>query len=127
MQPDSTVPLHIIYQDEDLLVLDKPAGLPVHPLRYDETGTLANGLVAQFPQQESLGDRPLMAGLVHRLDTDTSGLILAARSQEVFENLAGSFAAIRSARPIWRWCRAWWIRMEQSAPTWPTTAQITGA
>jgi 23S rRNA pseudouridine1911/1915/1917 synthase len=89
--PDPSVPLSILHEDADLIVLDKPAGIPVHPLRLDELGTLANGLVARHPELAELGDRPLMAALLHRIDTDTSGIVLAARSAGAYSHVRGQF------------------------------------
>jgi len=75
-QPES-IPLDIIYRDRELVVLDKPAGLVVHPAAGHSGGTLANALAALFPETRSVGDaeRP---GIVHRLDKDTSGLMVVA-------------------------------------------------
>lgn len=91
VRPDAAVPVTVIYADAELLAVDKPAGLPVHPLRLEEIGTLANGLVARHPEMAALGDRPLMAGLVHRIDTDTSGVVLAARTAAAFAALRDQF------------------------------------
>ncbi len=68
--------LDVIYEDDDLLVINKPAGLVVHPGAGNARGTLLNGLLAHAPQLESLP----RAGIVHRLDKDTSGLLLVAKS-----------------------------------------------
>jgi len=68
--------LDIVFEDADLLVINKPAGLVVHPGAGNATGTLMNGLLAHAPQQESLP----RAGIVHRLDKETSGLLLVAKS-----------------------------------------------
>jgi 23S rRNA pseudouridine1911/1915/1917 synthase len=75
-EPES-IPLSIVYRDEDLAVLDKPAGLVVHPAAGHQTGTLANALVAMFPQTRSVGAE-VRPGIVHRLDKDTSGLMVVA-------------------------------------------------
>jgi 23S rRNA pseudouridine1911/1915/1917 synthase len=83
--PDLVVPL--LHADEDLLVVDKPAGMPCHPLRPDERGTVANALVARFPELVRAGDVAREAGLVHRLDTATSGVLVFARRRESFEDL----------------------------------------
>ena len=93
VQPDPAVPVKLIFEDAHLLAADKPAGMPVHPLTSEERGTLMNGLVARYPELAALGDRPLMAGALHRIDTGTSGLVLAARTAEAFENLRAQFAA----------------------------------
>ena len=86
--PEPSLALALVYDDADLLAANKPAGQAVHPLDPDETGTLANALVARFPELAGVGDQPLLACIVHRIDTDTSGLVLAARS-------AASHAAMR--------------------------------
>lgn len=80
------LPLNILYQDEDVIVLDKPAGLVVHPSPGHPDHTLVNALLARFPELSSEGDsqRP---GIVHRLDKDTSGLMLVARNARARENL----------------------------------------
>ena len=71
-----------ILTDEALLAFNKPAGIAVQPLSSDERGTLMNGAVARFPELAALGDQPLMAGALHRIDTETSGLVLAARTAQ---------------------------------------------
>ena len=67
--------------------------MPVQPLKRSELGTLMNGVVVRHPECIPLGDRPLLAGAVHRIDADTSGLVLVARTAEAFEGLRGQFAA----------------------------------
>ena len=86
-------PLSVAFEDEALLAFDKPAGMPVQPLTCRETGTLMNAVVARYPECRGLGDQPLMAGALHRIDADTSGLVLVARTASAFENLRGQFAA----------------------------------
>jgi len=84
------IPLKILYADEDVVVLDKPAGLVVHPGAGNASGTLANALLYHFPETASAGpaDRP---GIVHRLDKDTSGVMVAARTAAAYESLVGQF------------------------------------
>jgi 23S rRNA pseudouridine1911/1915/1917 synthase len=87
--PDDSVPFAIAYEDEYLLVIDKPAGVVVHPAAGHRTGTLAqalSGVAAGGPD----GSR---AGIVHRLDRDTSGLMVVARSDEVHRRLTRLLAA----------------------------------
>ena len=91
--PDSSVRLREVFADDALLAYDKPSGIPVQPLKRSELGTLMNGVVARHPECTPLGDRPLMAGAIHRIDPDTSGLVLVARTAESFENLRAQFAA----------------------------------
>ena len=86
-------PLQVEFEDADLLAFDKPAGIPVQPLSCRETGTLMNAVVARYPECRTLGDSPLMAGALHRIDADTSGLVLVARNPSAFENLRAQFGA----------------------------------
>lgn len=82
-----------VFEDAALLAFDKPAGIPVQPLSHSETGTLMNAVVTRYPECIPLGDRPLMAGALHRIDADTSGLVLVARTAEAFEKLRAQFTA----------------------------------
>lgn len=91
VKPEPDLPLVVIHRDDALLVLDKPAGMPVHPLGPGETGTLANALVAREPALADIGDDPLFPSLAHRLDTDTSGLVVAARTAEAYTFLRDAF------------------------------------
>ncbi|MFC1935547.1 RluA family pseudouridine synthase [Chloroflexota bacterium] len=80
-------PLKIVYQDDQVVVVDKPAGLTVHPAPGHPHGTLVNALLARYPELEGVGDR-LRPGLVHRLDADTSGLMVIARTPLAHESLS---------------------------------------
>ncbi|MCS6874494.1 MAG: RluA family pseudouridine synthase [Pyrinomonadaceae bacterium] len=80
--------LDILFEDEDLLVINKPAGMIVHPTKQIRSGTLLNGLAYYFA---SRGSRLLRAGLVHRLDKETSGLMVIAKNPEALRTLAGDF------------------------------------
>ena len=82
-----------IFEDASLLAFDKPAGQPVQPLSCRETGTLMNAVAARYPECREVGDSPLMAGALHRIDADTSGLVLVARTADAFANLRAQFAA----------------------------------
>jgi 23S rRNA pseudouridine1911/1915/1917 synthase len=83
------IPLNVIYEDEDLRVLFKPAGLVVHPAPGNWSGTLLNGLLAMDPQAVMLP----RAGIVHRLDKDTSGLMIVARTRRAMDALVAMIAA----------------------------------
>ena len=83
--PDA--PLVIRFESESVLVADKPAGEPTAPIRANETGTLANALVGRYPELAGIGHNPREPGLVHRLDTETSGVVVVARTAEAFESL----------------------------------------
>ena len=78
LEPED-IPLNIIYQDENVIVVDKPAGLTVHPAPGHPRGTLVNALLAACPDLRGIGGT-LRPGIVHRLDKDTSGLIVVAKS-----------------------------------------------
>ena len=91
LQPNPDLPLEILYEDDVVLALDKPAGQPTHPLRFSETDTLANALIARCPALADLGDDRLFPALLHRLDTQTSGLVLAAKTAAAYANLRAQF------------------------------------
>ncbi len=91
LRPNPDLPLAILHDDDSLLALDKPAGQPTHPLRATETETLANALVARFPALAGIGDDRLFPSLLHRLDTQTSGLVLAAKTPAAYTNLREQF------------------------------------
>lgn len=88
------VPLAVLYEDDDLLVINKPAGLVVHPAPGHWGGTLLNGLLARDARAGTLQ----RAGIVHRLDKDTSGALVVARSARAAERLRADFAARRVQR-----------------------------
>ncbi len=85
------IPLDILYQDEHLAVVNKPPGMVVHPARGHWSGTLASALQYHFGSGLSTAWGPSRPGIVHRLDRDTSGAILVARSDYVLSKLAGQF------------------------------------
>lgn len=95
VMPDPLVTLSVIHEDDAMVVFDKPSGMPVHPLKPGEKGTLANGMAARYPDLARIGDDLLFPALVHRIDTDTSGLVIAARSAEVYAFLREEFRARR--------------------------------
>ena len=88
------IPLSVVFEDDDLIVLDKPAGLVVHPAPGHQTGTLVNALLHHCPNLSGIGGvaRP---GIVHRLDQDTSGLLVVAKTQPAMDGLARAFASHR--------------------------------
>lgn len=90
--PNSSIALTVVHQDADLVIFNKPAGIPVHPLYWDETNTLANGALARFPELATVGSPPKEAGFVHRLDTGTSGLVVAARTATAYDAMRQLFA-----------------------------------
>lgn len=88
------LPLTVIYQDQDLLVVDKHAGQVVHPAAGNPTGTLVNALLNHCPQLETLP----RAGLVHRLDKDTTGLLIVASSVRAHKSLVAELQARQISR-----------------------------
>jgi len=95
LRPEA-IPLEIIYEDDDLAVVNKPAGMVVHPAAGHWSGTLVNALMARFPElserEEEQPDEPApRPGIVHRLDKDTSGLMIIAKTARVAEKLQAQF------------------------------------
>jgi 23S rRNA pseudouridine1911/1915/1917 synthase len=86
------IPLKVIYEDEDLLVIDKPAGLTVHPAPGHPEHTLVNALLARLPRLAEMDDS-LRPGIVHRLDKDTSGLLVVAKHEAARSSLVAQFKA----------------------------------
>jgi 23S rRNA pseudouridine1911/1915/1917 synthase len=89
--------LVVVHESPLVVVVDKPAGQPTAPLRPGETGTLANALVARYPEIAGIGYSPREPGLLHRLDTGTSGLVIVARTKEAFEILS---AGLKEGRMV---------------------------
>ncbi|MBI2635004.1 MAG: RluA family pseudouridine synthase [Parcubacteria group bacterium] len=107
LKPDFNIPLIIVYEDNDVVVLNKQAGISVHPSINEPSRTIANALIARYPEIKNVGDpstssllgpegpsgprtagqENLRPGIVHRLDKDTSGLLVIAKNQKAFEFL----------------------------------------
>jgi 23S rRNA pseudouridine1911/1915/1917 synthase len=97
-EPDASIPLAIVYEDTHLVVVDKPAGLVVHPARGHEAGTLVNALLSHGGFERAGADPRdpaghLRPGIVHRLDKGTSGLLVVAKDAPTREALKAQFAA----------------------------------
>ncbi len=88
--PEPHIPLPVIEENEHFLIINKPAGIQVHPSTSQESGTVANWIIARYPEIHNVGDatRP---GIVHRLDRDTSGLLIIARTKRSFTALKKLF------------------------------------
>ena len=84
------IPIDIVYEDTTLIVVNKPAGLVVHPAAGTPSGTLANALAYHFQQLPDAGTG-IRPGIVHRLDRDTSGLLVAAKTEAALEDLSDQF------------------------------------
>ena len=86
-EPEPEVPLAVLLEHPRFLVVDKPAGVAVHPLRPGERGTLANAVVARYPECAAASLDPREGGAAQRLDLETSGCILFARDRDAWERL----------------------------------------
>ena len=88
---DSSIPINVLYEDEQVVVVDKPAGLVVHPGAGNPIGTLVNGLLDLYPDLAGVGSaaRP---GIVHRLDQGTSGALAVARTEKAYASLVAQLA-----------------------------------
>lgn len=103
--PEEAVDFAVVHVDDAVIVVDKPAGLVVHPGAGHAGGTLANGLLARFPDIAGVGD-PMRPGIVHRLDAGSSGLLVVARTAEAAAALVAQFADHSAGRRydavVWR-------------------------
>lgn len=93
--------LRVLHLDEALVVVDKPAGLPTHPLEPEERGTVANRLARVHPECAQASTDPRDGGFVHRLDAPTSGVLVAARTLLAYETLRSAFAAHQVEKAYW--------------------------
>ncbi|MGB8295303.1 MAG: RluA family pseudouridine synthase [Polyangia bacterium] len=91
--PAADVPLVVLYADDDLVVVDKPAGLPSHPLRAGEGASAAGALLARFPECAVASPDPREGGLVQRLDRGTTGVLVAARRRAIWPGLRDALSA----------------------------------
>src|SRR5213076_280538 len=87
------IALDIVYEDDDIIVIDKPKGLVVHPAAGHETGTLVNALIAHCGASLSGIGGVKRPGIVHRLDKDTTGLMVVAKTDRAHQSLAEQFAS----------------------------------
>lgn len=90
MKPQK-IALEIVFEDEFIIVVNKPAGLLVHPTHREKNGTLLNGLAYYLNEEENATRENIRAGLVHRLDRQTSGLIVVTKTQKALRNLTNHF------------------------------------
>ncbi|MGB1308880.1 MAG: RluA family pseudouridine synthase [Oceanihabitans sp.] len=106
------IPLDVVYEDEELLVVNKPAGMVVHPGHGNYSGTLINALIYRFDNlPNNSSERP---GLVHRIDKDTSGLLVVAKTEEAMAHLSNQFAQKTSER---EYVALVWGNMEEDQGT----------
>ncbi|MCA9836509.1 MAG: RluA family pseudouridine synthase [Trueperaceae bacterium] len=88
--------LTVLYEDSEYLIVDKPAPMPVMPLRTSETETVLNFLIPHYPELQGVGDGGLKSALVHRLDNETSGCLMLARNQVAWERAREAIQAKES-------------------------------
>jgi len=98
IEPNAGLALEVIHEDAAVIVVNKPGGVPCHPLDAGERDTVMNAVVARFPETATVGEKPLEGGLVHRLDNGTSGALLIARNRGAFEKLRDAIRAGKIAR-----------------------------
>jgi len=98
IEPNADLTLEVIHEDASVVVVNKPGGMPCHPLNAGERDTVMNAVVARFPEIATVGEKPLEGGLVHRLDNGTSGALLIARNRGAFEKLRDAIRAGRIGR-----------------------------
>jgi 23S rRNA pseudouridine1911/1915/1917 synthase len=107
IHPNPEIKLEIIFQNKDFLVINKPAGIAVHPLNFSDNTTLVSGLVDKFPEIKNIGDKSsgskLRPGIVHRLDKDTSGVMLVAKNQKTFTALKKIFQKRKIEKKYLAW------------------------
>ncbi len=84
--------MRIIFENEEIIVIEKPANLTVHPIKPEQKNTLVDQLIEKYPEIKNIGDDSLRPGIVHRLDKDTSGLMVIAKSQKSFNSLKNQFS-----------------------------------
>src|SRR6516225_6747955 len=98
--PEDDVPFEVVFEDAAMIVVNKPAGVVVHPAPGNERGTLVNGLLARFPELRS-GEDDLRPGIVHRLDKDTSGLLVIGRTLNAVANLQRQMQSRLTEKRYW--------------------------
>ena len=103
--PAAELDIRIVYEDAVILALDKPAGVATHGFSARDNATLANFLLARWPELLNVGKSRWEPGLVHRLDVETSGLVLVAKTQAAFDRLRAQFRR-REIRKIY-WALVW--------------------
>ena len=112
-EPEKNIEIPVHYEDDQVLVINKPSGLVVHPGAGNMTGTMVNGLLASWPELRGVGEKS-RPGIVHRLDRGTSGLLVVARTQEAYDHLSAQL----SDRSMGRWYTALvWGQMDSDTGT----------
>lgn len=92
LKPNFSLVIDILFENEHFLIIDKPPGIQVHPSHIENKHTLSNWLIAKYPFIQNIGEDPSRPGIVHRLDKDTSGVMIIAKTQETFYLLKELFS-----------------------------------
>ncbi|MFH1030108.1 MAG: RluA family pseudouridine synthase [bacterium] len=100
LSPDKSIKFEVVYEDDDIAIIEKLAGLTVHPSKTQKSGTLVNALVARWPQILNVGEDSFRPGIVHRLDKDVSGIMAVAKTNEGFHHLKNQFQN-RTAKKVY--------------------------
>ena len=111
VDPNTYLKVQILYQDDSVVVVNKPGLLPCHPLKPGKHDTVLNAVVAMYPEASIVGDKPLEGGLIHRLDNGTSGALIIARRPDAF---AAMRAAIRCGDIVRRYIALCVGKMERA-------------
>lgn len=91
LKPEPSMEIPVLYEDKDLVVINKPAGMQVHPAGNTDRQTVAHWAIAKYPEIRDVGENVLRPGIVHRLDRETSGVLLIAKTQPAFMGLKEVF------------------------------------
>lgn len=111
LKSDKSIPLKIIYEDGDVVVINKQPDISVHPSINEPGGTLVNALIARYPGLRGIGEDPLRPGIIHRLDKDTSGILVVAKNQKTFDFLKKEW---QSGRVIKKYFALVWGRFDKT-------------
>jgi 23S rRNA pseudouridine1911/1915/1917 synthase len=103
------IPLEILYEDDHLMVINKPAGLVVHPAPGHYTGTLVNALLYHCPDLKGIGGE-IRPGIVHRLDKDTSGVMVVAKDEKTHQALSAQFKSRTVRKDYWALTHGPWLQ-----------------
>ncbi len=91
LKANPDIKLDILFENDDFIIINKPTNLSVHPIRISDTNTLVNGLLFYYPEIRGVGEDMLRPGIVHRLDKDTSGIMMVAKNNDSFIELKEMF------------------------------------
>lgn len=91
LYPQKYLPLNKVFEDKNIVAINKPAGIPTHPSLHYTKGTVANWFLGNYPSMANVGEDPMRPGIVHRLDKDTSGVLVLAKTKRAYAELKKQF------------------------------------